>query len=75
MDVENLIGLLCVTAGMIMEDTSVGAISVGPSHDERVAALLRASEVINALANAASKLEDYSKGSSQSALRPGAAIA
>lgn len=64
MDVEDLIGRLCVTAGMIMEDASVGAISVGPNQSERIAALLRACEAIGALANAASKLEDYSKGSS-----------
>lgn len=42
MDFEDLIGRLCVTAGMIMEDASVGAITVGTSQDERVASLLRA---------------------------------
>lgn len=60
MDFGDPIGRLCVTAGMIMEDASVGAISVGPSQDERVAALIRASEAINALAHAAIKLESYS---------------
>lgn len=59
MDVEKLIGLLCVSAGMIMEDASVGAISVGQSEPERVAALLRASNAISALAKAADSLNDY----------------
>jgi hypothetical protein len=59
MDVEELIGRLCVTAGMIMEDASVEAISVGQSQLERVAALLRAGDAISALANAAEALNDY----------------
>ena len=59
MDVEKLIGLLCVSAGMIMEDASVGAISVGQRESERVAALLRASNAITALAKASDSLNDY----------------
>ena len=60
MDVDDLIRRLCVTAGMIMEDASVGAITVGPNQFERIAALLRASEAVDALAHAASKLQGYS---------------
>ena len=59
MEIEELIGLLCVSAGMIMEDASVGAISVRQSEPERVAALLRASNAISALARAADSLNDY----------------
>lgn len=64
MDFEDLIERLRVTAGMIMEDASVGAISIGPNQHERIVALLRSSEAINALAQAASKLEDYFKETS-----------
>ena len=60
MDVEDLIDRLCVMAGMIMEDASVGAISVGPSQLERVAKLCRASDVIRALAKAADLLNSPS---------------
>ena len=59
MDVEELIGQLCVTAGVIMEDASVGAISVGRSQLERVAALLRADDAFSALADAADALNNY----------------
>ena len=62
MDAETLIERLCVTAGMIMEDASVGAVSLGPSQHERVVALLRASEAINALAKAAETLNRYNAG-------------
>ena len=62
MDVDDLVGRLCVTAGMIMEDASVGAVSVEPGQHERVAALLRASEAINALAKAAESLNCYDAG-------------
>lgn len=74
MEFEDLIGRLCVTAGIIMEDASVGAILFGISEDERVAKLLRASEAISALAYAASKLAGYSREASQSALRPIVAV-
>ena len=57
MDVEDLIERLCVTAGAIMEDASVSAISAGDGQHERVVALLQASEMIGALARAAEVLE------------------
>ena len=57
MDVEDLIERLCVTAGAIMEDASVSAISDGDGQHERVVALLQASEMIGALARAAEVLE------------------
>lgn len=60
MDVDDLIGQLCVMAGIIMEDASVGAISVSARRRERVANLVRASEVIGALASAADLLEVHS---------------
>ena len=56
MDVEDLINRLCVTAGIVMEDASVGAISVGSRQREQVADLVRASEIIRALVNAAELL-------------------
>lgn len=59
MDYEDLIERLCVTAGMIMEDASVGAILVGPDQHEREPALLRASEAISALCDAAVALNHY----------------
>ena len=62
MDVDDLVGRLCVTAGMIMEDASVGAVSVDPGQHEWVTALLRASEAINALATAAETLSCYNAG-------------
>ena len=57
MDFQDLIERLCVTAGMIMEDASVSAISAGDGQHERVVALLQASEMIGALARAAEVLE------------------
>lgn len=59
MDYKDLIGRLCVTAGMIMEDASVGAILDGPGQHERVAGLLRASEAIKAVSEAAEALNRY----------------
>lgn len=59
MDVDELIGRLCVTAGMIMEDASVSAITVRQSQREQVAVLLRASDAISALAKAAEALSLY----------------
>ena len=56
MDVEDLIERLCVAAGMIMEDASVGAISTGSEPRERIIELLRASETIGALVHAAEVL-------------------
>lgn len=53
MDLDDVIGRLCVTAGMIMENASVGAISIGSSQRDRVAAPLRASDAISAIAKAA----------------------
>ncbi len=53
MDVEGLIDQLCVTAGMIMEDESVGAVSTRGDQARRVTALVRASQEITALAQAA----------------------
>ena len=60
MDVDDLIGRLCVMAGTIMEDASVSAISLGAGQRGRVADLVRASEVIGALATAAELLEAHS---------------
>ena len=60
MDVEDLIERLCITAGAIMEDASVGAISTGGAQKDRVAALLHASEIIMALARAAFVLKGLS---------------
>ena len=62
MDVNDLIGQLCVMAGIIMEDASVGAISFGAGQRERVVDLVRASKVIRALATAAEPLEAHSIG-------------
>ena len=59
MDVDDLIGRLCVMAGIIMEDASMGAVSLGVGQRERVADIVRASEVIGALASAAELLEVY----------------
>ena len=56
MDVEDLIERLCVAAGMIMEDASVGAISTGSEPRERILKLLHASEAITALVHAAEVL-------------------
>ena len=56
MEIEDLIERLCVTAGMIMEDASVGAISTGSEPRERVLRLLHASEAITALVHAAEVL-------------------
>lgn len=56
MDVEDLIERLCVAAGMIMEDASVGAISTGREPRARVLEILHASEAITALAHAAEVL-------------------
>ena len=59
MDVDDLINRLSVMAGIIMEDASVGAISRGADHRGRVADLVRASEVIGALATAAELLKAH----------------
>ena len=59
MDVDDLIGRLCVMAGIIMEDASVDAISRGAGQRKRIADLIRASEVISALAIAAELLEAH----------------
>ena len=56
MDVEDLIERLCVAAGIIMEDASVGAISTGSEPRERILKLLHASEAITALVAAAEVL-------------------
>ncbi|GAC1582152.1 MAG: hypothetical protein NVS3B5_16470 [Sphingomicrobium sp.] len=56
MDVEDLIERLCVAAGMIMEDASVGAISTESAPRERILKLLHASETITALVHAAKVL-------------------
>ena len=58
MDVEDLIERLCVAAGMIMEDASVGAISTGSEPRERILKLLHASEAITALVHAAAALSE-----------------
>ena len=58
LDVEELIQRLCVTAGMIMEDASVGAISTRGDIRQRVADLGRAGKEISALADAAAALVD-----------------
>ena len=49
MDFQDLIEWLCVTAGMIMEDASVSAISSRSEPRERILKLLHASEAITAL--------------------------
>ena len=56
MDVEDLIERLCVAAGIIMEDASVGAISTGSEPRERILKLVHASDAITALAHAAEVL-------------------
>ena len=56
MDSQDLIDRLCVTAGIIMEDASVGAISTGSEPRERILKLLHASEAITALVHAAEVL-------------------
>ena len=56
MDFQDLIERLCVAAGMIMEDASVGAISAGSEPRERILKLLHASEAITALVHAAEVL-------------------
>ena len=56
MDVEVLIERLCVAAGMIMEDASVGAISTGSEPRERILELLHPGEAITAIAHAAEVL-------------------
>ena len=61
MDVGDLIERLCVAAGMIMEDASVGAISTGSELRERVLKLLHASEAITALARAAVAVKGLSQ--------------
>jgi hypothetical protein len=53
MDVEGLIDQLCVTAGMIMEDASISAVSTGGDQARRVTTLVRASQEITVLAQAA----------------------
>ena len=63
MDVDDLISRLCLRAGIIMEDASVSAISLGAGQRERVAGLVRAGEVIGALATAAELLQAHSTGS------------
>ena len=62
MDVEDLIERLCVAAGMIMEDASVGAISTGSEPRERILKLLHASEAITALVHAAEVLMGMPQG-------------
>ena len=56
MDAEDRIDRLCVMAGIIMGDASVGAITTNPSRNERVANLYLASKTIRALARAANFL-------------------
>ena len=56
MDVEDLIERLCVAAGIVIEDASVGAISTGSEPRERILELLHASEAITALVSAAEVL-------------------
>ena len=56
MDFQDLIEWLCVTAGMIMEDASVSAISSRSEPRERILKLLHASEAITALVHAAEVL-------------------
>ena len=58
MDVKDLIERLCVTAGMIMEDASLGAISTRGDIRQRVVELNRASKEIRALADAVAVLVD-----------------
>jgi len=58
MEVDDLIDQLCVMAGMIMEDASVGAVSNSADRKARVTALVRASETIASLAKAASAMMD-----------------
>ena len=59
MDFDDIIDRLCMTAGVIMEDASVSAISVGVAQRERVVALLRASDAISVVAKAADALNSY----------------
>lgn len=54
--VEDLIERLCVTAGMIMEDASLAAISARGDIRQRVAALMRAGKEVSALSDAAAAL-------------------
>jgi hypothetical protein len=65
---RELIQGLCLEAGRIMEDTSAELALILPESAElvvqRVARLLRAAEVILALANAAAALADRSRTSS-----------
>ncbi len=56
MDVEDLVERLCTTAGMIMEDASVGAISQNQELSDRVNELVQAARSINAMAVAARAL-------------------
>lgn len=56
MELDDLIDQLCVMAGIIMEDASVGAVSNGDDRGARVTALVRASETIASLVKAASAL-------------------
>lgn len=56
MEFQDLIERLCVAAGMIMEDASVGAIVTGGEPRERILKLLHASEAITALIAAAEVL-------------------
>lgn len=63
MDVEDLVERLCTTAGMIMEDASVGAVSQNQELSGRVRDLVRAAARINAMAVAAKALLDVGKQS------------
>ena len=58
MDFQDLIERLCVAAGMLMEDASVGAISTGSEPRERILKLIHASEAITALVHAAEVLAE-----------------
>lgn len=56
MELDDLIDQLCVMAGMIMEDASVGAISTRGDIRQRVAGLDQATREIRVLADAAAVL-------------------
>ncbi len=56
MEVDDIIDQLCVMAGIIMEDASVGGVSSSDDRGARVTALVRASETIESLVKAASAL-------------------
>ena len=56
MEIEDLVERFCTIAGMMMEDASVGAISMDRELEQRVRDLVKAGQAIDAVAVVAATL-------------------